>query len=71
MIGIDANAIAKKLKDLRISKGMTIEQLSKETGIGRSALTNYEAGIRIPRDEVKLALAHYFDTSVEELFFSA
>lgn len=68
---IDPAAIAKKLKALRVARGKTIVEMSDETGIGRTALTNYELGIRVPRDEVKLRLAHYFETSVDDLFFSA
>ena len=35
--------IQERLKDLRIERGLTLEQLSAETGISRSALGKYEA----------------------------
>ncbi len=35
--------IQEKLKDLRVERGLTLEELEKETGISRSALSSYEA----------------------------
>lgn len=29
----------------------------------------YEAGLRVPRDEVKLRLSRYYGLSLEQLFF--
>lgn len=34
--------IQEKLKDLRTERGLTLEQLEKQTGISRSALGQYE-----------------------------
>lgn len=39
-------------------------------GISLSAITMYETGQRVPRDEVKVKLAEYYGTTVQELFFS-
>ena len=36
-------SIPERLKDLRVERGLTLEQLSAETGISRSALGKYEA----------------------------
>lgn len=35
--------IQELLKDLRVERGLTLEQLSAETGISKSALGKYEA----------------------------
>ena len=35
--------IQEKLKDLRIGRGLTLEQLAEQTGISKSALGNYES----------------------------
>ena len=35
--------IPERLKDLRIERGLTLEQLSEATGISRAALGKYEA----------------------------
>ena len=61
-------AIAEKLKQLRGDK--TLEAVSIDTGLSVSALSNYEQGIRIPRDEVKVTLAQYYGMSVQDIFFA-
>jgi len=62
------DVVARRLKDLRGSK--TVFEVSEATGIGVSALLNYECGLRKPRDEAKMALAKYYGVSVDELFYS-
>ena len=55
---------------LRMLRGdRTLSEVSDATGIGISALGNYELGLRMPRDEAKLALANYYGMSVGELFY--
>ena len=44
--------------------------ICNEVGISRSALTMYETGQRVPRDEIKVALARCYHTTVESIFFS-
>ena len=46
------------------------EEVAAALGIRQSTLAMYERGSRMPRDEIKLALAHYYGCSVESLFFS-
>lgn len=38
-------------------------------GISISALTMYETGKRIPRDEIKVKLASFYCRTVESIFF--
>lgn len=47
------------------------EEVAKAVGISLSAITMYENGARVPRDEIKIRLADYFQTTVQELFYSA
>ena len=61
------NSIAKKLIFLR--GGKTQSEVASAIGITPSALANYEAGIRIPRDEKKIKIANYYQVSVQEIFF--
>ena len=35
--------IQERLKDLRVERGMTLEQLAEQTGLSKSALGKYEA----------------------------
>lgn len=63
----DAAVIGGRLRNLRGEKPR--EVVSVECGISVSALAMYETGKRIPRDEVKVALAQYYRVSVGDLFF--
>lgn len=44
-------------------------EVAKAVGISESAVSMYETGARIPRDEIKVKLADYFGVSVQALFF--
>lgn len=65
---MNEKAIAMELVKLRGQKSR--EEVSKALGISISALQMYENGKRIPRDEIKVALARYYDTTVQAIFFS-
>lgn len=67
---INAKTIGLKIKNLRESHNLTQEEFCKKVDITQSALSNYENGLRIPRDEVKLRIARCFDTSIEAIFYS-
>lgn len=62
--------ISTRLRDLRVAKGKTIGEMAVDTGIGASALRNYELGLRVPCDANKLTIARYFGRSVDDLFYS-
>lgn len=59
--------IAKKLRELRGDRSR--EAVAKSLHISVSALSMYENGARVPRDEIKVALAQLYETTVGELFF--
>lgn len=65
---LDAIKIGKRLTQLRGTK--TQEEVSNAIGISTSALSMYENGERIPRDEIKIKLAKYYKKSVQSLFFN-
>lgn len=67
---INAKTIGLKIKNLRESHNLTQDEFCKKVDITQSALSNYENGLRIPRDEVKLRIARCFDTSIEAIFYS-
>lgn len=60
--------IGNKLASLRGEKALC--DVAGDLGISVSALSMYESGNRIPRDEIKIKLANYYGISVQELFFS-
>lgn len=61
--------VGKRLIVLRGNK--TQEKVASDCGISTSALAMYETGKRMPRDEIKVKLARYYNTTVEELFFAS
>lgn len=65
---MDAIAIGKELVRLRGSR--TQEEVAKALGISLSAIGMYERGERIPRDEIKIAIAKYYDKTVQSIFFT-
>lgn len=67
---MNAKIIGKKIKNLREENNISRENFAKAVEISQSALSMYEMGRRIPRDEVKLRIARFFNTSIEELFFT-
>ena len=55
------------LKKLRLSKGITQKQLADSIGASERGIQNYEIGVRKPTYEILLALADYFDVSLDYL----
>lgn len=45
------------------------EEVAEAIGVSLSAISMYENGERIPRDETKIKIANYYGTTVQELFF--
>lgn len=56
---------------LRALRGKQSQKIAAEgIGITKSALAMYERDERIPRDEVKIKIAAYYNESVQSLFFN-
>lgn len=57
-------------KILRELRGMkTQEEIAKDLGITKSSWAMYERDERVPRDEVKVKIADYFNKPIQELFY--
>lgn len=59
--------VAERLIEARGER--TREAVAKAVGISLSAISMYECGARVPRDEIKVKLADYYHRSVQDLFF--
>lgn len=68
MTEMDACAIGKTLVKLRGNK--TQEEVAKDIGISTSALSMYERGERIPRDNIKIRIASYYKKPIHKIFFT-
>lgn len=64
---MDAKAIGRKLTELRGNR--TQGEVARNVGISVSALAMYEKGERIPRDNIKIRLAEYFEKPIAVIFF--
>ena len=56
-----------KIRTLRGKKSK--RKVAEELGISFSSYVKYERNERIPRDDIKIKIAEYFHTSVQDIFF--
>lgn len=60
--------VAEKLVELR--GDLSREYVANAIGVSISAISMYENGERIPRDDIKIKLANLYGRSVQEIFFT-
>lgn len=60
--------VGNKIKELRMEKEITQEELAKAIGVSRQTIVSIEAKQSIPKLESAHKLAEYFDKSIEEIF---
>lgn len=65
---MSTSSVGKRLIALRGNR--TQEEVARALGISLSAIGMYERGERIPRDEIKIAIAKYYDVTVQSIFFA-
>lgn len=61
--------IAKRLMELRADRSQ--EEVTTALGISKSTWSMYENAERIPKDEIKIKIANYFNKTVQEIFFDS
>ena len=66
---MDKVLIGEKLVLLRGEEAR--EAVAKSLGISISTLQMYENGQRVPRDEIKIKIARYYNSNVEDIFFDS
>lgn len=64
---MDKEKVAIRLVELRGNR--TQRSVANAVGIGPTALSMYESGMRMPRDDIKIKLANYYNKEVQEIFF--
>ena len=57
----------KRLKELRIEKGLSIERLAEDVGIGKSSISRWENAQAYVYAIYVVRLAQYFNVSVDYL----
>lgn len=58
---------SERLKDLRLARGLSQAQLSKETGLSHTALVYWENKKRIPNAIAVVTLARFFGVTTDYL----
>jgi transcriptional regulator with XRE-family HTH domain len=57
-----------KIKELRVQAGLTQDELAKRLSITKTAVSNYENGARMPKQDILFVLSVVFDVSVDTFF---
>lgn len=65
---IDAQTIGERLRTLRGARPQ--KEVGDAVGVTAMAISQYERGERVPTDNIKMALAYYFNTTVDAIFFT-
>ncbi|WP_392454856.1 helix-turn-helix transcriptional regulator [Chryseomicrobium aureum] len=58
-----------KLKEIRLSRNLSVQEVADRLGISASHYYKIEAGIRSPNFKLAGEFAKFFDSKVDELFF--
>ena len=67
---IETGQIAERLKQLRLSLNISREELARTLNVSTSLVCKWEYAQRKVSDEDKVALAKFYKTTVQELFFN-
>ena len=59
--------IGERIKELRKSLGLTLEEFGKKLGVGKSAISNIENGSRNLTDQMALSIRREFNVREEWL----
>lgn len=65
---MDKLKIAERLRELRGDKSQ--REVAEAVGTTAMAISLYESGDRVPKDEIKIRLARYYQTTVDALFYA-
>lgn len=57
--------VGNRIKLLRKQKGLKQDELAAAIGVSPSAVSNYEQGTRVPKDETLTALVEILDTTTD------
>lgn len=56
-----------RLRTLRMSQNLTLEQIANELSLVKQTIGNWEKGVRTPSLEASIALAEFFNVSLDYL----
>ena len=64
---IDYASIGQQVKKIRLSKGITQEQLAEAVGVGVTHISHLETGSGVVSLKVFLAIVNYLESSADEI----
>lgn len=64
---MDKSSFAERISKLRISKGLSQQQLALLLGVKRSVVSYYESGDRLPSLDVLIEMSKVFNVSTDYL----
>lgn len=62
--------IGNNLKQYRELAGESQGDIARLLNVSRTSVSNWESGLKTPRDDIKVLLARHYGVSVERLFFT-
>ena len=65
--GINMNYFSKNLKELRIEKGLSQQELAQIFNVTQSTVAKWESGDREPNFSILIELSNYFNISTDIL----
>lgn len=60
--------IKNRIRDNRLARGMSQEELATRLGVTKTAVSDYERGRRFPRMAILFGLTELFGCHVEDLY---
>lgn len=63
------NKFKTRIMLLKLRGNRTLNEVALCIGVSGSTIRNYESGLRMPCDEIKVKLAKYYHVSVQQLFY--
>ncbi len=61
--------ISSSLRQLRLDKGMTQEQVAEQIGVTRQALSSYESGRTRPDIDMLMCLCDVYETNLDSILY--
>ncbi|MBO5103361.1 MAG: helix-turn-helix transcriptional regulator [Clostridia bacterium] len=58
---------AERLKELRIEKRLSQEEVAKSIGVSQAAIARWERGLQIPNVDYAVTIAKFFNVSTDYL----
>ena len=60
--------MSNRIKELRVNRGWTQEQLAEQVGVSRQSINSIERNRYVPSLELGLEFARVFDCPIERIF---